>query len=348
MELSIRYATTSDGPRVGYVLLGDGPPLVMMPGDPLSQIELEWQVSSWRGFLNKLTAHHQVILYDCRGTGSSTGNPIDFSLKSQVQDVTAVIDDLDTRKVAIFAPQNAGPVAIDYAINNPDRIRQLVLWCTYPSVSWQQETPNWVSLMELAASNWDLFLQTVIHARFGESTGVVSSDVASMLRASVSQQMMFDWVDHIRGIDVTPHLAKVQSETLILHRRELHLGPNVDVARAMAAAIPGAELILLAGTSVAPYQGNSTEVLRAVQRFLGVDPLITLGQSATIDEPLSQRELEVMTLIASGRSNSDIAAELFITVGTVKTHTNNIFGKLGVKSRTQAILAARETGIIPQ
>jgi LuxR family maltose regulon positive regulatory protein len=63
-------------------------------------------------------------------------------------------------------------------------------------------------------------------------------------------------------------------------------------------------------------------------------------------EPLSQRELELLRLVAAGQSNQEIAQELFVATGTVKKHLNNIFGKLGVSSRTQAIARARELDLL--
>jgi LuxR family maltose regulon positive regulatory protein len=63
-------------------------------------------------------------------------------------------------------------------------------------------------------------------------------------------------------------------------------------------------------------------------------------------EQLTSRELEVMQLIAAGNSNQTIAEKLVITVSTVKKHTGNIFGKLNVSSRTQAIARARKLGLI--
>jgi LuxR family maltose regulon positive regulatory protein len=63
-------------------------------------------------------------------------------------------------------------------------------------------------------------------------------------------------------------------------------------------------------------------------------------------EPLSERELEVLGLVAQGLSNREIAERLFITVGTVKTHVHNIHGKLGVQRRTEAAARARELGLV--
>jgi LuxR family maltose regulon positive regulatory protein len=63
-------------------------------------------------------------------------------------------------------------------------------------------------------------------------------------------------------------------------------------------------------------------------------------------EPLSERELEVLRLVADGLTNQAIADRLFIAVSTVKSHTNSIYGKLGVKNRAQAIVASRAQGLL--
>lgn len=62
---------------------------------------------------------------------------------------------------------------------------------------------------------------------------------------------------------------------------------------------------------------------------------------------ISVRELDVLQLMASGCSNQEIADKLFISLPTVKSHSSSLFGKLEVKSRTQAVLKAKEVGIIP-
>jgi DNA-binding NarL/FixJ family response regulator len=65
-----------------------------------------------------------------------------------------------------------------------------------------------------------------------------------------------------------------------------------------------------------------------------------------LEEPLSERELEILSLICTGASNKEIAAKLFITEGTVKNHVTNILGKLGVRDRTQAVVKARELRLV--
>jgi LuxR family maltose regulon positive regulatory protein len=70
------------------------------------------------------------------------------------------------------------------------------------------------------------------------------------------------------------------------------------------------------------------------------------SQIQNLIEPLTERELEVLRLVYGGLSNSEIADRLTVTVGTVKKHINNIFGKLAVASRTQALARAREHNLL--
>jgi ATP/maltotriose-dependent transcriptional regulator MalT len=63
-------------------------------------------------------------------------------------------------------------------------------------------------------------------------------------------------------------------------------------------------------------------------------------------EPLSEREMEILTLLASGLPNREIARNLFVAVGTVKTHTNNIYRKLGARNRAEALAKARSLKLI--
>ena len=75
------------------------------------------------------------------------------------------------------------------------------------------------------------------------------------------------------------------------------------------------------------------------------EPAAATGPSPLV-EPLTERELEVLRLMAAGLSNREIATELVLAMGTVKAHLHNIYGKLGVRGRTQAAARARELGLL--
>jgi len=69
-------------------------------------------------------------------------------------------------------------------------------------------------------------------------------------------------------------------------------------------------------------------------------------QEGVLVEPLSAREMEILMLVASGASNKEIAEQLVISEGTVKNHVTSILGKLAVKDRLQAVIKAKEIGLI--
>jgi DNA-binding NarL/FixJ family response regulator len=71
------------------------------------------------------------------------------------------------------------------------------------------------------------------------------------------------------------------------------------------------------------------------------------GASRRLDDPLSERELEVLRLLASGRTNAEVARNLFVSVGTVKSHTGNIYRKLEARNRAEALTRARDLNLLP-
>ena len=73
----------------------------------------------------------------------------------------------------------------------------------------------------------------------------------------------------------------------------------------------------------------------------------SLNEQALNDLNLSKRELEVLQLMAEGLSNHEIAERLYVSLSTIKTHSRNLFDKLGVARRTQAIDKAKKLFIIP-
>ena len=72
-----------------------------------------------------------------------------------------------------------------------------------------------------------------------------------------------------------------------------------------------------------------------------------LAASEKLIEPLSPREIEVLTLIAEGKSNQEIGQQLHISLSTVKGHSSQIYAKLNVNNRVQAVKKARSLGLLP-
>jgi len=85
---------------------------------------------------------------------------------------------------------------------------------------------------------------------------------------------------------------------------------------------------------------------KVITEFTRVSSMVPAAQMEPLIEPLSERESEILGLIATGASNKEIADQLFIAEGTVKNHVTHILGKLGVRDRTRAALKARELGLL--
>jgi LuxR family maltose regulon positive regulatory protein len=102
---------------------------------------------------------------------------------------------------------------------------------------------------------------------------------------------------------------------------------------------------------LAGHQGINTQFVNQVlaafdDRGTLVKTAIQSTASLSLVEPLSERECEVLKLIAAGYTNRQIANELVVSLNTVKKHTTHIYSKMGVKNRTQAIALGREHKII--
>lgn len=119
-------------------------------------------------------------------------------------------------------------------------------------------------------------------------------------------------------------------------------------ALAEAAARRGLELAVRAGDALSARSAQSTleRIAPLLEDGAGVSGTRLHWGSHGMVETLSARELDVLRLVALGRSNRQIAAELFVTVGTVKTHVHSISGKLGAANRVEAVARGRELGLL--
>jgi ATP/maltotriose-dependent transcriptional regulator MalT len=131
-------------------------------------------------------------------------------------------------------------------------------------------------------------------------------------------------------------------QSLEAARPEGYVRLYLDEGPPMKALLTALLTALQRESSLAPQLQQYVQEL--VAAFPHVQPLAPAPQPA-LDEPLSQRELEVLRLICEGHSNQAIADQLVLSLHTVKKHTSNILGKLGVTSRVQAVARARQLGL---
>ena len=133
--------------------------------------------------------------------------------------------------------------------------------------------------------------------------------------------------------------------TLILHAHGDEVAPIAE-GRLMASAISGAQFVELDSRNhvLLEHEPAWARFTDAVLKFTGQSP--DPAAPDPVFAALSRREREVLTLLADGLANADIAERLGISDKTVRNHVSHLFDKLGVWSRAQAIVFAREHGFV--
>jgi LuxR family maltose regulon positive regulatory protein len=133
------------------------------------------------------------------------------------------------------------------------------------------------------------------------------------------------------------------AKAMVLAEPESYVRTIVDEGPPMAEILSGMLQATNRGSLDLPV---AARYLRKLLAVLERDSARTASPVGGLPERLSGREHEILQLVAAGKSNRRIAAELFVSVGTVKTHLNNLYRKLGARSRTQAVVRARDLNLI--
>jgi DNA-binding NarL/FixJ family response regulator len=151
------------------------------------------------------------------------------------------------------------------------------------------------------------------------------------------------------GIEATRHLTRLALECRVLMLTTFDVDHYVyEAFRAGASGfllknspseqlVNGIEAVAAGDALLSP-----TLTRRLIERYIEQPPP---GSDARLDV-LSDRETQVLTLIAGGLSNQEISQALFVSLGTVKTHVTRILTKLGLRDRVQAVVVAYETGLV--
>ena len=338
-EPQIRYATTPDGVKLSFWTRGTGRPFVHLT---LGTVALrgEFEIPECRQWYERLAERWQLVRFNNRGEGLSDRAAKGRSLEDGVADLGAVVDQLQLDRFVLFAPWYGGPPAIAYTALHPERVSHLILWCTFARGKEWLAQQQFQAVISLADKDWTAYTEAVAHAMFGWSRGAVANRHAAILRESVSPEFVRGFYSDVSRWDVSGYLERISVPTLVLQREQHSL--DIDVASGLAASISQARLVMLPGESVAPYLENSDAVIEVIEEFAAVDEGVVSREATSM---LTQREMQVLRLVAAGKSNRQIAEELVISVNTADRHVSNILTKIGAANRAEASSFAVRHGI---
>ena len=187
---------------------------------------------------------------------------------------------------------------------------------------------------DLAAEDWEFYLQNVRRIFFPDQDAETSR---AFMAKSVDQADFLKLRSVFHQFDVSPVLEKVTMPALVV--ADKRVVSREAIARRLSSGIAGARLVTIDGPAERP------KAIAALYAFLESLDWRTSAETADADGLLSSRELEVIRLIAAGRSNAQIAEALVISPNTVGRHVSNIFNKIGAANRTEAAAYARDHGL---
>ncbi len=157
----------------------------------------------------------------------------------------------------------------------------------------------------------------------------------------------------VNGLDATRAVFAMPGDA---HPRVIML-TTFDADEYVFAALQAGASGFLLKDATAEDLANAVRVVAAGEALLApsitqkliadyVNRPVTRAPDVTVLGELTERELEVMRLVATGRSNAELAGELFLSEQTIKTHVSRILAKLGLRDRTQIVVTAYESGLV--
>ncbi|HET9532248.1 MAG TPA: alpha/beta fold hydrolase [Blastocatellia bacterium] len=347
----IRYVRTEDGVQIAWAEAGTGPVLIKA-ANWMTHLEYEWESPVWRHWIHFFSDNFRFIRHDERGCGMTDWNVGDLSFERWVEDLEAVIAAADPQEpFALLGISQGAAACIAYAVRHPERVSHLVLYGAYARGTYRRGDPDkdrlYRALIDMTRLGWgkdNPAFRQVFTSRF--VPGATDEQISwfnELCRKTTSPENAARLLETRSTIDVVALLGKVRAPTLVLHSRDDDVIPIAE-GHILAAGIPGAQFIeldsknhILLETEPA-WERFCDEVLE----FVGLK-----GQARGEDSAftsLSPREREVLALITEGLGNAQIAERLSISEKTVRNHVSNIFDKLGVWTRAQAIVFAHERG----
>jgi pimeloyl-ACP methyl ester carboxylesterase/DNA-binding CsgD family transcriptional regulator len=347
----IRFCKSRDGAQIAMTAIGRGPPL-LRTAHWLSHVEHDARSPVWTHWLSELSRDHTFIRYDQRGCGLSDWSPPSMSFDSWVDDVEAVVEAYGLKRFPLFGMSQGGAIAIAYAARHPERVSHLVLFGAYArgvlrrDITEQQrdEAETLVKLIRLGWGRDNPAFRQVFTSQFiPDGSREQHQWFNDLERISASPENAATIVETLYQLDVTAEAERIRVPTLVMHSREDARVP-FEEGRQLAALIPSARFVPLEGRNHV-LLSNEPAWTRFLDEFRAFTSDARGETTALRKSGLTQSELEVLELIARGLDNGEIADALGKSEKTVRNQVSSIFSKLGVSTRAQAIVLARDSGI---
>ena len=345
----VRYLTTSDGTRIAWADSGTGP-VVVKAANWLTHLEFEWESPIWAHWIEFFSAHSRFVRYDERGCGMSEWRDGELSLDRWADDLGTVIESArPDGPVTLLGISQGAATCIHYALRHPERVAGMILYGGYARGGLRRGTPDaalafraMVDLMRVAWEKRNPAFRQVFTSRFiPDGTAEQLQWFNDLCMKTATGSVMAALLDARAVVDISASLGAVRVPALVLHARGDEVIPLAE-GRLMASGIPGAEFVELDSRNHILLE-HEPAWERFCSAVLGVLQPNRPGDDASF-AALSDRERQVLALMAEGLSNAEIGERLNISEKTVRNHASNVFGKLGVWSRAQAIVFARERG----
>ena len=334
-----------DGRRIAYATVGDGP-LLVMPSWWVSHLLEDWRDTGFRQFAEALARRYTVVRYDRLGTGlSDRERPADtLTLDYEVALLEAVVDELSPSSLSLFGISCGACASAVYAVRHPEAVDRVVLHGAYANGHALGPPDARAAMVELVRSAWGLGSNMLVDVFTPNVPPAKRRAMAAYQRAAATPETAAELLRLVFDYDVRDALAAMSVPTLVVHRDRDRAIP-VRAGQEVAGLVAGADFVTISGDAHLPWHGDVADSVRAVAGFLGIPEPSREVPAEGVGE-LSEREREVLRLVAEGLSDADIAERLFLSPHTVHRHVANIRRKLGLRSRSAAAAAAARAGLI--
>lgn len=344
----VRYLTTSDGARLAWAQAGRGP-VIVKAANWLTHLEYEWDSPVWKHWIRFFSTHSRFIRYDERSCGMSDGSGAPPSLDRWVSDLAAVTEAAQPEgPVTLLGVSQGASTCIAFARAYPERVARMILYGGYARGAFHRGTPAAATqhraMIDLARVAWNqdnpAFRQVFTSRFIPGGTPEQLQWFNDLAARTASGETVASLLEARAALDITESLADVPVPTLVLHARDDEAIPIAE-GRRVAGGIPGAQFVELDSRNHILLEGEPAwhRFCEATLAFLH-----TGAAAPSVFAALSDRERQVLALMTEGLSNQEIGAQLAISEKTVRNHASNVFDKLGVWSRAQAIVFARDHG----